>query len=180
SSPITAFQQNRNTMAKINFPREMIILVSLCEVFFNALIRCVILIVFLLLFGLIQDWSLQSLLFPVAFGGLILTGMTIGLFLVPLGALYLDIGKFLTIITPIWMILTPIIYPTPMNFPGNLLVYANLASPTLVTARDCLLGQEPHYQLVCWISLAALLPVFLLGVLLYRVSIPIILERSGN
>lgn len=179
SSPIASFQQNRNMMSKINFPREMIILVSLGEVLFNALIRTVVLLV--VLFFLVPGFvSPTAALFPLIFLGLILTGSTVGLLLVPIGALYLDIGRVLSIITPIWMVLTPVIYPTPVSFPANLTVYLNVASPLLVTARDFLLGMGGDYQWVCWIYMIVIFPVFLFSLLFYRVSIPILLERSGN
>lgn len=180
SAPINAFQQNRQMMSKINFPREMIIWVSFCEVTFNACIRCLILIPFVLIYQQGVGMGPAMLLFPVVFLGLILVGITVGLFLVPMGALYLDIGKILTMITPVWMILTPIIYPTPDSFPTNLLVYCNLASPALITARDYLTGADPQYLVYCWTMLVACLPIFLFGLILYRISIPILLERSGS
>lgn len=180
SSPIGSFQQNRNMMSKINFPREVVVLVSLAEVLFNAFIR--MLILFLVVFSIDTGITLHPsmALFPVAFLGLILTGTTIGLLLVPLGALYLDIGRVLTIITPLWMILTPVIYPSPTAFPANLVVYMNVASPALVTARDYLLGGSLEYQWLCWIHLLVVVPVFLVAVLFYRISVPILLERAGN
>ncbi|MEE2641756.1 MAG: ABC transporter permease [Planctomycetota bacterium] len=180
SAPIAAFQQNRNMMGKINFPREMIILVAICEVLFNAAVRCLILIPFVLFLTSGEGISAKTALFPVVFSALIFSGVTVGLLLVPLGALYLDVGKVLTMITPVWMIMTPIIYPTPTSFPANLLVYCNLASPTLITARDYLLGQAPQHEGICWLYVTLLVPLFLLAVVLYRISIPILLERSGN
>lgn len=180
SAPIRSYEQNRAMMSKINFPREVVVFVSLGEVLFNALIRSIVLVVVLGFLQVGSGWNPSILLFPPAFLGLILTGTTIGLLLVPLGALYLDIGRFLTIVTPIWLILTPVIYPVPGSFPANLVVYLNLASPTLVTARDFLLGVVPDYQVLCWIQLAAVIPVFLFALLFYRISIPILLERSGN
>ena len=180
SAPMGSFQQNRSMMSKINFPREVIIAVSIGEVLFNATIRSLVLVTLLFLFVGGFQFSFSMFLFPVVFMGLILTGATIGLILVPFGALYLDVGRVLTIVTPIWMILTPIIYPSPTTSPANLLVYLNVASPTLITARDYLLGATPTYQGLCWIYLASVIPVFLISILFYRISMPILLERSGN
>lgn len=180
SAPINSFQQNRAMMTKINFPREVIILVSLCEVFFNALIRCFVMVPILL--WLVPEVSMTgaTFLFPVMFAGLILTGITVGLWLVPIGVLYMDVGRVLTMVTPVWMVLTPIIYPTPTTWPANLLVYANVASPTLITARDFLLGQSSGFAMLGWVYVLGVIPVFLLGLLVFRISIPILLERSGS
>lgn len=180
SSPLQAFQQNRTMMSKINFPREVILIVATAEAFFNATVRCVVLTPFL--FFLQVDFSPveQLVLFPLMFAGLILTGITIGLYLVPVGALYHDVGRILTMITPIWMMLTPIIYPIPDTFPASLLVYANPASPTLLAARDFLLGNTGSFAGIgAWFVLG-LIPVMLVGIVLFRISIPILLERSGS
>lgn len=180
SMPLAAFNANRGMLQKINFPREIVMAVSMLEVLFNSLVRTVVLLPFLIYFVGLENFSLTMLWFPLFHLILILVGSTIGLFLVPIGALYLDVGRILTIIAPVWMILTPVIYPVPTEFPATLLIYCNSAAPALISAREALLGAPFAHAGTALISAAIAFPAFIIGLILFRISIPIILERQGN
>jgi len=180
TAPLNAFLSNRQMLVKINFPREIVVFVSLCEVLFNTAARSLVLIPFLIYYSGDFSFSPQMLLYPVFLFGLTLIGITIGIFLVPIGALYHDVGRMLTVISPIWMVLTPVIYPVPESFPANLLVYLNVASPALITARDAMLGSPMTLMPYTITMICIYIPVFVFGLLFYRIAMPIILERTGS
>ncbi|MDB4794385.1 MAG: ABC transporter permease [Pirellulaceae bacterium] len=179
TKPLAAFQQNRTMLLKINFPREVVIVVSAMEVVFNGLVRSVVIIPFLVYLQQDVAWTLAMLFFPLALIALIITGLAIGICLMPVGALYQDVGRTLIIISPIWMILTPVIYPVPTGFPANLLIYCNPASPMLITGRELIMGGELIYLSFAMLSLLGVLPLLVFSLILYRISIPILLERVG-
>ncbi|MFL9457913.1 hypothetical protein AB0758_43680 [Tolypothrix bouteillei VB521301_2] len=56
--------------------------------------------------------------------------------LAPLGILYQDVSKGLTLITGFWLFLTPVVYPVPNEGTFGLLVKLNPVTPLLVTARE--------------------------------------------
>ena len=110
---------------------------------FDLAIRLTLLIPAFLIFGVPIHGSL--LLAPLAILGLVLFGIGLGLLIMPVGSLYQDVGRLISMVTPFWMILTPIIYVPLKTFPGTLLNWVNPASPLLLVARDwILLGTTDH------------------------------------
>jgi lipopolysaccharide transport system permease protein len=175
--PLDLMDKNRNMVSKLNFPRESLLVVGIAEVLFDMTIRFVLLLPILLIFGAPLQTTL--LLAPFAILGLILLGLSLGLILMPLDSLYQDVGRFATIAIPFWMIITPIIYPPKTDSLGSLLNWVNPASPFLLVARDWILfGSTMHWQ-VGLIFAAILPPLLLLGLVVYRLSIPVLVERMN-
>ncbi len=177
-APLQAVNANRNMLSKLRFPRESILLVSLLEVLFNLGVRLVILLPLLLLFG--PGWStgiLASLPFILVF---IFLGLAMGLLVMPFGMLYQDVGKFIAVALPIWMIITPIIYAAPGNWNGNPLNWLNPASPLLSLSRDLLLFGQSAVWSSAVIYATLTLPLLAGGLLFYRLSIPVLVERISS
>ena len=175
--PLQMLNKNRNMVSKLNFPRESLLLVGIGEVFFDLAIRMLLLIPAFFFFGGVFHSSM--LLAPFAIIALVLFAMSLGLLIMPIGSLYQDVGRFIGMFMPFWMILTPIIYAPLDKMPGAVLNYLNPASPLLILARDSmLLGSSEHM----WMGLifgAATLPLVILGLIVYRVSIPVLVERMN-
>ncbi len=175
--PLAAISKNRNMISKLNFPRESLLMVGLGEVLFDLLIRMTLLIPAFIIF----DVPLQAsiLLAPLAILFLVLFGMSLGLLIMPIGSLYQDVGRFIGMVIPFWMILTPIIYVPLTTFPGSLLNWLNPASPLLIVARDWLLIGSSSFLTTGLIFAGMTLPLFLFGLIVYRVSIPVLVERMN-
>ena len=106
--------------------------------------------------------------------GLVFVGAGLGLMLMPIGALYQDVGRFIGLATPFWMILTPVVY---MPLSGSLLNWLNPASPLLILARDwALIGSTEHAGAAIIFGVASVI-LMLIGLVVYRVSIPVLVER---
>ena len=176
--PLQAINNNRNMLSKLNFPRESLLLVGAGEVFFDLLIRLTLLVPAFWLFGVLPQ--VTWILAPLAVVGLVLWGMSLGLLLMPFGALYQDVGRFISLLVPFWMIVTPIIYVPREDFPGSLLNWLNPASPLLLVARDwLLLGSTAHWQVGMLFALFTI-PSLILGLVVYRISIPVLVERMNS
>ena len=175
NSPFKALTQSKSMLAKINFPREALMLAGLGEVLFNFIVRLILLVIVYLWFGL----SLPSTawLAPVGMASLIALGFMIGLLLSPIGMLYEDVQRSVTLFISMWLFLTPVAYSPPTQWPASLLNILNPVSPLLVTTRETLttgtLTQSPGFLLVSGITLVLLL----FGWLLYRVAMPRLIER---
>ncbi|HEY9299506.1 MAG TPA: ABC transporter permease, partial [Phormidium sp.] len=111
NGPVQAVTLAKPMLARVNFPREAIILAKLGEVFFNFGIKLLLIIALFIWFRVPVNPAV--ILAPVALIHLILLGTFIGLLLAPLGMLYQDISKGLTMITGFWLFLTPVVYPVP-------------------------------------------------------------------
>lgn len=177
NSPLRAVVANKSMLVKINFPREALIVSGLMEVLFNFLIRLVILVPVFWIFEI--PVTNTTLLFPLAFGALMLLGLCIGLLLTPIGLLYTDIGRGVAMVTTFWMFLTPIVYPPPKTGLAAYLTTFNPVSPVIVTARDWLISQ-PTTHLPGFITVTALALLFLfIGWLVYHIALPHLIERMG-
>lgn len=175
--PLDVINKNRNMVSKLNFPREALLVVGVGEVLFDLLIRMVLLIPAFWFYEVPLHTTLW--LAPLAIVALVLFGTALGLLIMPLGSLYQDVGRFIGMVMPFWMILTPIVYPPTLEFPGSLLNWINPASPLILLARDWLLmGHSEFTQLGLLFGLATI-PLLLLGLIIFRISIPVLVERMN-
>ena len=175
--PMGVLTKNGNMISKLNFPRESLLLVGVGEVIFDLMIRLLLLIPAFLIFQVPVHATI--LLAPFAVFGLILFGASLGLLIMPVGSLYKDVGRFVVMAMPFWMILTPIIYTPYETYPGSLLNWLNPASPLLILARDwLLLGGTNHFSVGLVFGICSI-PIVLLGLIVYRVSIPVLVERMN-
>lgn len=177
-SPIAAVQTAKPMLAKINFPREAILMAGLSMVIFNFLIRLVLLVAVMAVWHVVPDAGL--LLFPVAMAGLLACGFAVGMALLPVGTMYGDVGRGITVVSGFWMLLTPVVYaPKTTGFAGHLATW-NPVAPVLTTAREALSGVAfTHLPAFIGISLGAALLCFL-GLLAFRLVMPILIERMGG
>ncbi|MCX6890283.1 MAG: ABC transporter permease [Verrucomicrobia bacterium] len=178
NSPMRAVTSARSMLSKINFPREALVLGGMADVLFNFLIRMVLLVPLFMLYKLPITASL--LLMPLGIIALLLLGLMFGLLLTPLGILYTDVGRGVGLIAGFWMLLTPVVYPPPHSGLGALLAKLNPVSPVLQTAREWLTAQPvthlTGFLLVTGVSVLALLA----GWVIYRLTMPILVERMGG
>lgn len=176
--PLKIFNQNKRMISKLRFSREALIMLGIGEVFFNLAIRMLLLIPAFLWFGVSLSWAL--LFVPLTIVLMVLWGTAIGLLLMPIGSLYQDVGRFLQLAIPFWMIITPIIYVAPDSFAGSLLVWLNPASPLLLLSRDLILVGGSSFWVPAILVGALTLPMLLLGLIVFRISIPVLVERMST
>jgi lipopolysaccharide transport system permease protein len=177
-SPSQAMGQAKPMLAKINFPREAILVAGLYMVVFNFLIRLV------LLFGVMVWWKLipgaSLLLFLPAVAALIVCGMAIGMLLAPIGSLYGDISRAIPIGAQFWMLLTPVVYPPRITGLAGKLATWNPVSPLITTARESLTS-EPLSMLPAFMVVFGLfVGILFLGWIGYRIAMPHVIARMGG
>lgn len=177
NSPTTNTNNARGIMDKINFPKEALIISGIYKLLFNSSIKIILLLAFVFLFGIGFHWSL--LLLPFVIVGALLFGTTIGLFLTPISMLYKDVGKVVGMGFSFLMYITPVVYAVPEEGIMRSIMEINPFTPIILTSRDLITGANPEYLIYYFVVLAATVPLFLLALMSYRISIPIIVERSA-
>ncbi len=174
-SPGKLLNSNKNMVAKLRFPRESLLIVAFLETCFNLSIRLVLLIPAFLMFSV--PLHLSILLAPVTIIGMILLGLALGILLIPIGTLYQDVGRFVTMVLPFWMIVTPIIYVPSTEFPASLLNWVNPAAPLLIVSRELLLYGGTDFGMLAIVFGASAVVLLLISLVVYRVSLPVLIER---
>jgi lipopolysaccharide transport system permease protein len=178
NGPLQAIATSKSMLARINFPREAIILAKLGEVFFNFGIKLILVIAVFIWFRISVSWSV--LIAPVALIHLILLGTSLGLFIAPLAALYSDFAKIIPLLSGPWLLLTPVVYPAPTSGNFAMIVNLNPVTPLLVTARElATTGIISNPQGFWIVSVGAIAGLFLAWII-YRVALPYVVERISS
>jgi lipopolysaccharide transport system permease protein len=134
TGPMNTLLANRAALTKLQFPREVFITLSLWEASFDFLARWIVAAVFLAVAGLAHPFGLLAL--ALLWGPLLLIlGTGIGLWLAPFGLLYKDVSRSIALVSPLWMLLTPVIYALPAGTTGSLMTWINPPAAMIEVAR---------------------------------------------
>lgn len=177
NAPIKSTTGSKSILSKINFPKEALVMSGILKLMFDSSIKVILLLIFIFAFGVGFHWSL--LLFPLAIFGGVFIGTTIGLFITPIGMLYKDVGKMITFGLQFLMYVTPVVYAIPESGIMKTIMEWNPLTPIILTARDLAVGMPPTYMTYFLIVIACCLPLFFIALILYRISMPILVERMS-
>jgi lipopolysaccharide transport system permease protein len=178
TSPSQSVISAKSMLAKINFPREAILMGGLYMIVFNFMIRLLLVAVVMFWWGIVP--SANILFFPVAMAGLLITGFCIGLALTPLAGLYGDVTRAIPMVAQFWMLLTPVVYPARTEGLAGLLATWNPVSPLITTARESLTGVPLTHLPAFFIVLACALLATFIGLVGFRLSMPHLIARMGG
>jgi lipopolysaccharide transport system permease protein len=177
NAPLQQTTAAKQMLAKINFPREALVVSGIYQTLFNGAIKIVLLFVSLMCLGIYPGWTL--IWFPLGILSLILAGTAVGLLLTPVGMLYTDIGKSLPLLMQFLMYLTPIVFPMPGSGWAALIFKINPMTPLVLTTRDWLTGFSPDYLGYFFIVNALIIALLVVVWVVYRVAMPILIERMS-
>ncbi len=178
NSPLQMMQEARAMLSRVNLPHEALFLAGLGSVLFNFTIRLSLLLVIFLWYELPLSASL--LLAPLGIAALIGFGFMLGLLMMPLGLLYGDVQRMITVVIGLWFFVTPIIYPPPSSWPASIVAKFNPVSPLIVTTRQWIVGAETT-QISSFIFVAVVSLAFMFfGWGASRLAMPHLIERIGS
>ena len=178
TAPSQGVSDAKGMLIRVNFPREAIILTKLGELFFNFSVKLILIIGLFIWYQIPITWS--ALLAPIALIHLVVFGTFIGMFVATVGALYRDFSQAIPLLSNAWLLITPVVYPPVASGAFGKIVQLNPVTPLLVTVRELAttgIVSDPHGF---WISSAIGFVGLLLAWLVYRLSIPYIVERMSS
>jgi len=177
NAPLKIVTESKAIFTKINLPGEAFILTGIGQVLFSFGIKVILLIGVFIYYKVYISWT--AVLLPIPLLGLLLLGTTFGILLIPVGLLYKDIQSALLIVTQGLVFLTPVAYPPSVGGTLGKLINLNPVTPMLMAAKDLVTNGIPG-DLLPFITVFALTIVFLfIGWIIYRLALPIIIERIG-
>ena len=91
----------------------------------------------------------------------------------------LSSAQGLVLVTGLWFFVTPVVYPPPTTFPFSLLAILNPVSPILVGARDLATEGVLHNPIPFFVVTSIMLVVLGVSWVIYRLAIPILVERMS-
>lgn len=169
----------KSLITKINFQREALILSGVFQAGFNAGIKALLILLGIAALGAFSlEWT--TLVFPLGIVSLVLAGTSIGLLLTPIGVLYTDIGRGLSIVMQFAMYVTPVVFPMPKEGWISVVISYNPVTPLIMTTRDWLTGNPTDFGYgFIWVNLAVLTILFV-GLIVYRSAMPFLIERMST
>lgn len=173
--PMQSTKAAKGIISKINFPKEALIVSGLYKLLFNSMFKIILLLAMLILYQVSFSWAL--LLFPMCLLAMMVFGITLGLFITPLGLLYNDVSKAITFGFRFIMYITPVVYSIPQTGVMKTMMEWNPLTPLLDTARAVLVGEAPQYLIYFTVVVGFSALFLLIALAIYRVSIPILTER---
>jgi len=106
-------------------------------------------------------------------------GTMLGILLIPVGLLYKDIQSALLIATQGLVFLTPVAYPPMMEGTLGKLMNLNPVTPLVMGAKDLVIRGVPNNLAPFFIVFGLSLVFLFIGWVIYRLALPIIIERIG-
>lgn len=173
--PLIQTNNSKALLTKVNFEKESIILAGTYNILFNLIFKFIVIAILLIIFQVTISWHIL-LIIPLIFL-MISFGVSFGLIITPIGMLYKDIAKVVPLVLNLLMYVTPVVYKeTKIKALENILQYNPLA-PIITNIRNFLTGgYVENISFVLITSLATFILLFI-GWMIYRISIPIIVER---
>jgi lipopolysaccharide transport system permease protein len=178
NAPLKTVTAAKVMLARINLPREAVLLSALAQVGLGFLVRLLLLAGVCLWFRIALPPT--AVLFPLGILSLILTGFVLGIIITPLGILYSDVQQTLPIFTTFLMLLTPVVYPIPQSGLAAELARFNPLTPLVMASRDWLTVGHTSQTAGFVIVTVAVVAFLLAGWVLFRVAMPHLIARIGN
>ena len=177
NSPLKVVSASKAMLSKINFPREALIISGILQVLFKFVIQLVLLVAVLIIFKVPIHWT--TVFVPIPWLGLLGLGTMFGVLLVPVGLLYEDFKHVLMVGTPLLMFLTPVVYPPPERGLLETITTFNPVTPLLMATREVVLFGIPQNLASFTIVFFGTCLLLFLGWIMYRVAMPILVERMS-
>ena len=175
NAPLKMVSANKSMLSKVNFPKEALILSGVAQVLFSFFIKMFLLFATIILFRVSISWTVVFV--PVIVFGFIILGTLIGVFLVPIGTLYQDIQQGLIILITLFMFFTPVVYLPPEKGIMAVIFKFNPLTPLLMSTRELMFAGSTAFFGKSILVIVAALFLTTLGWVVYRISLPILIER---
>jgi lipopolysaccharide transport system permease protein len=176
NGPLKMLTLNRSMLNRVNFPTEALVGSGIGQVMFSFAIKLVVLAVVLVITGAPVQWTAPLVLLTAL--SVLAFGTVLGILLAPIGMLYQDIQQGLNVVVAPLMFLTPVIYSVA-TATGVLakIMRVNPLTPMFEVTRQFLFGGIGPYVPELVIVSAVTLVVGVLAWILYRLSLPMLIER---
>jgi lipopolysaccharide transport system permease protein len=178
NGPLAAVCESKVMLAKVNFPRESIVLAKVGEVFFNFLIKLVLVVLVFYMYEV--PFTKMALCAPLGLIGLVILGTFLGLLIAPIGAIYQDVSKVVLIIANPWFLITPVLYSVPKDGFFSVIVKLNPVTPLLVSTRELATsGVVSDLSSFFWVFSCSVLGLIATWII-FRLAIPYVIERMPS
>jgi lipopolysaccharide transport system permease protein len=178
-APVRILNENKSMISKINLPREGLLLSGIYEIVFGLVIKAVIILLMLVFFS--NPISLSGLtLASIGVVGIVLLGFSLGIILTPISLLFGDVQRGIAVLMPFIMYISPIVYAAPKEGKIAKIMEFNPLNTFVPFARNWIMNLPTDSTTSFWLVLIVFVLVFLISLVYYRISMPMVIERIGS
>ncbi len=176
--PLNVIGAARGMLPKINFPHEALVLAGIAQILVNFAVKATLVVAVLVTFRVPVQPTAVLAVIPLM--GLLILGIAVGVFLVPIGALFQDVVHALGVVASALVFLTPAAYTPPRVGLLGFITSWNPLTPLIMTARDLLVHGSSAQLSTSLMLVAASIIALLLSWVVFRLAMPILIERMGS
>jgi lipopolysaccharide transport system permease protein len=176
--PLTVIAAARGMLPKINFPHEALLLSGVAQILVNFAVKATLVVAVLVMFRIPVQPAAVLAVIPLT--GLLVLGIAVGVLLVPIGALFQDVVHALGVVASGLVFLTPAAYTAPRVGLLGLMTSWSPLTPLITSARDLLVHGSTSQMPTILILVAASIAALLLSWVVFRLAMPILIERMGS
>lgn len=177
NAPLKVLTESKAIITKINLPKEALVLAGVGRVLFGFGVKILLMVGVCLYFGTGLQWT--TLLVPIPLLGMLILGTVLGVLLIPVGLLYKDISQALLVAQAGLIFLTPVAYPPVTQGALGAIMEYNPVTPLIMTAKDLMFNGTTTFWAPALAVMGVTLALLFAGWVIYRVALPIIVERIG-
>lgn len=176
--PLTSVNGARSILSKINFPKEALLISGFYKMLFNLVLKLILIAGILAIYGILP--GKEVFLFPLIVVVITVFSFCLGLLFTPIGLIYTDISKLLTTAVSFIMYITPVVYAVPKQGLFKKLFAINPLTYLFNDARNSLINLPVTNTAFIAATAGISFLVMLLGLVIFRKSMPIIIEKIGG
>ncbi|AYN00498.1 ABC transporter permease [Chryseobacterium sp. 3008163] len=176
--PITSVNGARSLLSKINFPKEALIMSGIYKMIFNLILKLILIAGILVIYGI--NPGIGILYFPIILAVIIVFSLSLGLLFTPIGLIYTDINKIVSTAVSFMMYITPVVYAIPKQGIFRKLFELNPLTFLFNDARSSLTNMQLENITFSLVLAGLSFIVMLVGMVIFRKSMPIIIEKIGG
>jgi lipopolysaccharide transport system permease protein len=176
--PLNVIAAARGMLPKINFPHEALLLAGVGQILVNFAVKVTLVVAVLAIFRVPVRPAAVLAVIPLT--GLLVMGIAVGVLLVPIGALFQDVVHALGVVASGLVFLTPAAYTAPRVGLLGVITSWNPMTPLITTARDLIVHGSSPQMSTTLILVAASVAALLLSWVVFRLAMPILIERMGS
>lgn len=176
--PLNQVKAGKSLLTKLNFPRESLLFAGVFQALFNSSIKVLLILAICLGFG--YSISAQTTMIVPGVIGLVVVGFALGVIIVPFALLLDDIRRGLGPLLQVWMYLSAVVYQIPSE---GILADVCKVNPMVYlidVLRSWTIGQSNMDGVYVLVASGIGLVALTLAIVVYKVVMPIIIERSGS
>lgn len=176
--PLTSVNGARGLLSKINFPKEALLMSGLYKMIFNLILKLILIVGVLVVYGI--NPGVGILYFPLILAVIIVFSLSVGLLFTPIGLIYTDISKIVTTGVSFMMYITPVVYAVPKQGLFKKLFELNPLTFLFNDARSSLTNMNLQNITFSLVLAGISFILMLVGMVIFRKSMPIIIEKIGG